>query len=101
MLRVKMTVKESSKVSVRGGSSKDGTSAVGCAKRMVLPASPVSCAAGSPRRPRRTCFMHTRPRDASILVAFEASRTWGLSLPIQLSLAQAFSGMQGFLAAMS
>ena len=40
--RVKMAVKESSKVSVGGGSCKDGTSAVGCAKRMVLPASAVS-----------------------------------------------------------
>ena len=42
MLRVKMTVKESTKASGGGGSSKDGTSAVGCAKRMALPASAVS-----------------------------------------------------------
>ena len=49
----------------------------------------------------RICFMHTRPTAAIILAAFEVSRTWGLSLQIQLSLAQAFNGIRGFLAARS
>ena len=39
--------------------------------------------------------MHARPNAASILVACKASRTWGLALQIQLSLAQAFNGMRG------
>ena len=84
-----------------GGISMDGTSAVDCAKKIVLPVSAFSWTAGSLCRPRRTCFQQHLPRDASILVARDASRTCRRSLPIQLSLAQALVGRFGLLVAMS
>ena len=96
-----MTLRESTKASWGGGISMDGTSAVGCAKMIVLPVSAFSWTAGSLCRPRRTCFQQHLPRDASILVPSDASRTCRRFLPIQLSLAQALMGSFGFLAAMS
>ena len=79
----------------------EGTSAVGCAKKMVLPTKAFSCTAASPIRPRRTCFQQQRPKDASIFVALEARRTCRRSRPTQLSLTQAFTGNFGFFAARS
>eukprot|EP00974_Lingulodinium_polyedra_P012309 1187270-Lingulodinium_polyedra.AAC.1 len=64
---------------------------------MVLPTMPFCWTSGAPL-PRRTCFQQHRPRDASILVAFEAPRTCTRSRPIQLSLTRASSGIFGFLA---
>ena len=69
--------------------------------RRRTPVSALSWTAGSLRRPRRTCFQQHLHRDASILVAKDASRTFSRSLPIQLSLAHALIGSFGFLAAMS
>ena len=98
---MKITFRESTNASVGGGSSMEGTSAVGCAKKMVLPVRARSCRAGSPCLPSRTCFMQQRPRELSILVASEASRTCFRSLPIQLSFAHELIGSFGFLAPMS
>ena len=41
--------------------------------------------------------MHTRPRDASIFVAFEATRTWSLSLPIQFVVGASIERHDGLL----
>ena len=100
-LRVKTTLNESTRASGGGGISMEGTSAVGCARKMLFAVKPVSCTPGSSRRPNRTCFQQHLPKDASTFVAVEASLTCARSLPSQLSFAQAFTGIWGVLATMS
>ena len=97
MLRETAIFSESTSASGAGGSSIDAMSAVGCANKMVFPVIPFCWTSGAPL-PRRTCLQQHRPMDASILVAFDALRTCGLSRPPQLSLAKAFKGILGFLA---
>ena len=97
MLRENAIFSESTSASGAGGSSIDAMSAVGCANKMVFPVIPFCWTSGAPL-PRRTCLQQHRPMDASILVAFDALRTCGLSRPPQLSLAKAFKGILGFLA---
>ena len=75
-----------------------GTSAVGWAKKIVFPTRAVSWTAGSFCLPRRICCQQHRPSEASILVARDAVRAQSRSLPIQLSLAQAKTGIFGFAA---
>ena len=88
---------ESTSALVGGGNSMEGMSAVGCEKKIVFPVTPFCCTFGSPL-PRRICFQQQRPREASILVALEESRTWIFSRPIQLSFAHASKGSLGFVA---
>ena len=78
-----------------------GTSPVGCTRKMLFAVNPVSCTAGSSRRPKRTCFQQHLPKAASALVAVDAFLTFTRSLPSQLSLAQAFTGILGFFATTS
>ena len=93
-VREKITLKESSKASVGGGNSIDGTSAVGCAKKIVFPQIPFCRTSGEPL-PKRTCFQQSRAKDNNILVAIVASRTLIFSRPIQLSLARESNGIRG------
>ena len=57
----------------------EGTSAVGCARKMLFAVRPVSCTPGSSRRPNRTCSQQHLPKDASTFVAVEASYVCALS----------------------
>ena len=100
-LRVNTTLNESTRASAGGGNSIVGTSAVGCARKMLFAVKPVSCTAGSSRRPKRTCFQQHLPKAASPFVAVDASLTCARSLPIQLSFAQALTGILGFFAMIS
>ena len=79
-LHVKTTLKESTRASGGGGNSIVGTSAVGCARKMLFAVNPVSCTAGSSRRPKRTCFQQHLPKAASALVAVDAFLTFTRSL---------------------
>ena len=93
-LRVTMMLKESIKASVGGGSSMEGTSAVGCANKIVFPQTPVCCTSGLPL-PSLTCFQQALPRDNNVFVASVVSRTFTHSRPIQLSFTRAFNGTLG------